>query len=64
MMLQIATIISFLIMAYLGLGLLYALWFVTRTTKDAPIAGLLTRLMLIPGALLLWPLLMVKGRPS
>ena len=63
-MLEIATFIAFLIYAYLFLGLLFSLWFVFRVTRSAPIRGIVTRVMLIPGAMLLWPVLIFKRSSS
>lgn len=63
-MLEIARILSLLIQVYLGLGLIFGVWFAFGMTRDEPIATLITRLMLIPGAMLLWPYLLLTGPRS
>ena len=59
-MLNIAQYISYALGGYVLIGLLFALYFVTRGVRNEPITGksLRLRLMLIPGALLLWPFLL------
>ena len=59
-MLNIAQYISYALGGYVLIGLLFALYFVTRGVRNESITGksLRLRLMLIPGALLLWPFLL------
>ena len=59
-MLQIAQYISYGLGLYVGLGLLFGLYFITRGLRGQPIAGkgIILRLMLLPAAILLWPLLL------
>jgi len=57
-MLEVATAISWIVVGYLAIGLFYAFWFVTQTIKSEPVAGRLTRFLFIPGAMLLWPVLL------
>lgn len=66
MMLTIANAIASGLMIYVGIGLLYALYFVTAGIRKEPIEGLgiILRLMLIPAALLLWPYLLIKGKAA
>lgn len=65
MMLEVAKIISYGMGLYLGAGLLFSLWFVTSGIRKAPVEGhsIILRLMLIPGAMLLWPLLILRKSP-
>ena len=65
-MLNIANMISFGLMGYLLLGFLFSLWFITLGLKKTPIEGkgIILRLMLIPGAVLIWPLLIFRKAPS
>ena len=63
-MLQTAQYISYGLGFYALVGLIFGLYFVTRGIRNEPIAGkgIRLRLMLLPGALLLWPfLLKAKG---
>lgn len=60
-MLEIARIISLGLQAYLVLGLLFGFWFAFRVTRNEPISTFFTRLMLVPGAMLLWPYLLIRG---
>lgn len=62
-MLQIAEFISYAIGAYLLIGFLFGLYFITRGVRNEPIEGKapILRLMLLPGAMLIWPLL-VQGK--
>lgn len=59
-MLNVAQYISYGLGGYVLIGLLFAVYFVTRGVKNEPIAGksLILRMMLIPGAMLLWPFLL------
>ena len=59
-MLNIAQYISYGLGGYVLIGLLFAIYFVTRGVRNEAIAGksLILRTMLIPGALLLWPFLL------
>lgn len=59
-MLNIAQYISYGLGGYVLIGLLFAIYFVTRGVRNEAIAGksLILRMMLIPGALLLWPFLL------
>ncbi len=49
---------------YMLIGLLFAVWYVTVGVRHAPIEGkaVVLRLMLLPGAMLLWPLLILRRR--
>lgn len=64
-MLTVVNWIAYGLGVYVLIGLVFALWFVTRGIREAPIEGkaIILRLMLMPGALLLWPLLIIR-RPS
>ena len=59
-MLNIAQYISYGLGAYVLIGLLFALYFVTHGVRNEAIAGknLILRMMLLPGAVLLWPFLL------
>lgn len=59
-MLNIAQYISYGLGVYALIGLLFGLYFVTRGIRNESIAGkgIILRLMLLPGALLLWPFLL------
>jgi hypothetical protein len=59
-MLNIALIISYGLGVYVLIGLLFGLYFITRGIRHEAIAGkgIILRLLLLPGALLLWPLLL------
>ena len=59
-MLNIAQYISYGLGGYVLIGLLFAIYFVTRGVRNEAITGksLILRTMLIPGALLLWPFLL------
>ena len=59
-MLNIPQFISYGLGVYVLIGLLFAIYFVTRGVRNEPIAGksLILRMMLVPGALLLWPFLL------
>lgn len=61
-MLKTATFISYGLGVYLLIGLLFGLYFITRGVRDEPIEGKapVLRLMLLPAALLIWPLLIGK----
>jgi hypothetical protein len=65
-MLQTAEIISAGLGLYLLVGLIFALYFVTIGIRGPGIEGrsLILRLFLLPGAMLLWPLLILKKKPS
>lgn len=62
-MLQIAEFISYAFGVYLLIGFLFGLYFITRGVRNEPIDGKapILRLMLLPGAMLIWPLL-VRGK--
>ena len=59
-MLNIAQFISYGLGVYVLIGFLFGLYFVTRGVRNEAIAGksLVLRMMLLPGALLLWPFLL------
>ena len=59
-MLNTAQYISYGLGGYVLIGLLFSLYFVTRGVRNEAIAGksLILRMMLIPGAMLLWPFLL------
>ena len=59
-MLNIAQFISFGLGAYVLIGFLFALYFVTRGVRNEALAGksFILRMMLLPGAVLLWPFLL------
>ena len=61
-MLETATFISYGLGIYLLIGLLFGLYFITRGIRDDPIEGKapVLRLMLLPAAVLIWPLLIGK----
>ena len=63
-MLKIAEYMSFGLGLYLLIGVLFGLYFITRGIRHEPIEGKapVLRLMLLPGAILIWPLLI--GRKS
>ena len=63
-MLQIAQYISYGLGLYVLIGLLFGLYFITRGLRNESIAGrgIRLRLMILPGALLLWPFLL-KAKP-
>lgn len=63
-MLQIAQYISYGLGLYALIGLLFGLYFITRGLRNESIAGrgIRLRLMILPGALLLWPFLL-KAKP-
>ena len=50
---------------YLGAGLAFSLWYVsrgvTRVDESAAGSGILFRLFLIPGTAVLWPFLVKRG---
>ena len=56
-MLNIAQYISYGIGIYALIGLLFGLYFITRGLRNEAIAGkgIILRIMLLPGAVLLWP---------
>lgn len=58
-MLKIATFISYGLGVYLLIGLVFGLYFITRGIRNDPIEGKapVLRLMLLPAAILIWPLL-------
>ncbi|MEM1434310.1 MAG: hypothetical protein AAGG11_09675 [Pseudomonadota bacterium] len=57
-------LIGLAVLAYLGLGGLFGLWFVSlgaqRLDPSARGAGLFTRLLWLPAASLLWPVLLTR----
>ena len=59
-MLNIAQYISYGIGIYALIGLLFGLYFITRGLRNEAIAGkgIILRIMLLPGAVLLWPFLL------
>ena len=63
-MLNIAQYISYGIGGYVLIGLLFGLFFITRGVRNEPLGGkaIILRLMLLPGALLLWPILLKAKR--
>jgi len=63
-MLQTATFISYGLGIYLLFGFFFGLYFITRGIRNEPIEGKAPtlRLMLLPAAVLIWPLLI--GRRS
>ncbi len=63
-MLQIAQYISYGLGLYALIGLLFGLYFITRGLRNESIAGkgIRLRLMILPGALLLWPFLLKAKR--
>lgn len=63
-MLGIASAISIALQAYLIVGLIFGIWFAFRMTRNEPISTFFTRLILVPGAMLLWPYLLFRGGRS
>ncbi len=63
-MLQITQYISYGLGLYALIGLLFGLYFITRGLRGEAIAGkgIRLRLMILPGALLLWPFLLKAKR--
>ena len=59
-MLNTAQYISYGLGAYVLIGVLFGLYFITRGLRNEAIAGkgIILRLMLLPGAILIWPLLL------
>lgn len=59
-MLNIAQFISYGLVAYVLIGFLFALYFVTRRVRNEVVVGksFILRMMLLPGAVLLWPFLL------
>ncbi|MFK7829861.1 MAG: hypothetical protein AB8B57_08800 [Congregibacter sp.] len=62
---------SIFILSYAGIGLLFGLWFLvsghTRLDASSVDAAWYTRLMWLPGTVLLWPLLagkLVRGEAA
>ena len=64
MLIEAAEMFWLAVAGYLGLGALFALYFVLRGVdlldKSARGAGFLFRLFLFPGVAALWPLLLVR----
>ena len=60
--------IGTLFLAYVGLGVLFGLWFLfgghRRVDATSADAAWYTRLLWLPGAVLLWPLLIRKALPA
>ena len=58
-MLNIAQYISYGLGIYILIGLLFGLYFITLGLRNESLAGkgVILRLMLLPGAILVWPLL-------
>lgn len=68
-MLKFAEYLSFGLGVYVLIGLVFGLYFIIWGIRREPIAGkgVLLRFMLLPGAILVWPLLLRKKdetRPS
>ena len=63
-MLNIAQYISYGLGIYIVLGVLFGLYFITLGLRGEPIAGkgIILRLMLLPAAILVWPLLLRSKR--
>lgn len=59
-MLNIALYISYGLGIYLLVGFLFGLYFITRGLRNESLAGrgIILRLMFLPGAILIWPLLL------
>ena len=59
-MLQTAQYISYGLGVYILIGILFSLYFITRGIRNESIGGkgIILRLLLIPGAALLWPILL------
>lgn len=59
---MVATAITYGLGIYLLLGLMFGLYFITWGVRDEPIEGKapILRLMLLPAAILIWPLLIGK----
>ena len=59
-MLRTAELISYALGAYLVIGLVFGLYFITRGIRNEPISGKapILRAMLLPAAILIWPLLL------
>ncbi|TAE47836.1 MAG: hypothetical protein EAZ89_16765 [Bacteroidetes bacterium] len=55
-----AYLFVYLLYAYLAAGLAFALWFVFRGDADMAEASWKLRLLLIPGTMALWPVLLRK----
>ncbi len=64
-MLNIAQYISYGLGIYILIGLLFGLYFITLGLRNEAIAGrgIILRFMLLPGAILIWPLLLL-GKKS
>ncbi|MEM6775307.1 MAG: hypothetical protein AAF640_10690 [Pseudomonadota bacterium] len=56
--------VSVLLLCYLGPGIIFGLWFLIRGHRKVDAtsasAGFFTRLLWLPGAVLLWPVLTAK----
>ncbi|MDX1477716.1 MAG: hypothetical protein R3301_08395 [Saprospiraceae bacterium] len=67
-MTTVATILVNLAGAYLLIGVVFAVWFVVRgvTNVDPGVRGssVVFRLLLLPGSVLLWPVLLGKWRKA
>lgn len=63
-MLNMAQYISYGLGLYASIGILFGVYFVTRGLARESIAGkgVILRLLLLPGAVFLWPFLL-KARP-
>ena len=61
---QFVEILVYLFYTYLGLGLIFSIWFVFAGVNrvDTGMQGVkwIMRLMLIPGTMALWPLMLKK----
>lgn len=64
-MLVIASVFVLVLKVYGLAGLVYGLYFITFGLRGAPVESpaVLLRLMLLPAALLLWPLLLWRKSP-
>ena len=59
-MLQMAQYISYGLGGYILIGIIFSLYFITRGIRNESLGGkgIILRLLLIPGAALLWPILL------
>ena len=65
-MIHIAENVSLALAQYFAIGAVFALYFVSVAATQDGVSGrsLRVRAMLFPGAVLLWPLLLFKGKPQ
>lgn len=61
-MLKVAQFISYGLGIYVLIGIVFGVYFIMRGLRNEPIAGrgIILRFMLLPGAILVWPLLLGK----